>query len=83
MIKVFPTGDVRVAVNGRTWTYNPRCMVPAPGETAPELMGECACMCACACACVCVCVHVHVYVCVYVYMCMCVCECVHVCTCVA
>lgn len=37
VIKVFPTGDVRVAVNGRTWTYNPQCLQPAPGENPPEI----------------------------------------------
>ena len=36
VIKLFPTGDVRVSVNGRTWTFNPLCMVPAPGENPPE-----------------------------------------------
>ena len=32
MVKVFPTGDVRVVVNYRTWTYNPRCLSHAPTE---------------------------------------------------
>ena len=36
MVRVFPTGDVRVAVNGRTWTYNPLSMTLAPGENPPE-----------------------------------------------
>ena len=40
VIKVFPTGDVRVAVNGRTWTYNPQCLQPAPGENPPEIPRE-------------------------------------------
>ena len=40
VIKVFPTGDVRVSVNGRTWTYNPLCMEPAPGENPPEAPRE-------------------------------------------
>ena len=37
--KVFPTGDVRVAVNSRMWTYNPRCLVHAPLEEVPEFEG--------------------------------------------
>jgi hypothetical protein len=36
VIKVFPTGDVRVTVNSRTWTYNPRCLSHAPTEVIPE-----------------------------------------------
>ena len=36
VVRVFPTGDVRVAVNGRTWTYNPLSMTLAPGENPPE-----------------------------------------------
>ena len=40
VVKVFPTGDVRVAVNGRVWTFNPLCMVPAPGENPPEVSRE-------------------------------------------
>ena len=40
IVKVFPTGDVRVAVNGRTWTYNPHCMIPAPEENPPEALRE-------------------------------------------
>lgn len=40
VVKVFPTGDVRVAVNGRVWTFNPLCMVPAPGENPPEFSPE-------------------------------------------
>ena len=34
---VFPTGDVRVSVNGRVWTYNPMCLLPAPGEDPPAV----------------------------------------------
>ena len=33
MLKVFPTGDVRVKVNGKTWTFNSQCLEAAPGET--------------------------------------------------
>ena len=35
MIRVFPSGDVKVKVNGKTWTFNPQCLEPAPGETPP------------------------------------------------
>ena len=38
VVKVFPTGDVRVVVNGRTWTYNPHCIAHAPGENPPEAL---------------------------------------------
>ncbi len=36
---MFPTGDVRVAVNGRVWTFNPQAMVAAPDENPPEVPG--------------------------------------------
>ena len=36
IIKVQGNGDVRVAVNGKRWIMNPRCMVPAPNLTPPE-----------------------------------------------
>ena len=29
--------DVVVAVNGRRWVFNPRCVVAAPGETPLEI----------------------------------------------
>ena len=32
------TGDVRVAIGGRKWTMNPRCVVPAPDETPPLII---------------------------------------------
>ena len=28
--------DVRVAVNGKRWIMNPRCMAPAPSQTPTE-----------------------------------------------
>jgi E3 ubiquitin-protein ligase mind-bomb len=40
VVKVFPTGDVRVVVNSRTWTYNPRCLSHAPLKEIAE--DECA-----------------------------------------
>ena len=40
MVKVFPTGDVRVSVNGRIWTLNPLCVVPAPDENPPPASGK-------------------------------------------
>eukprot|EP00731_Ephydatia_muelleri_P014626 Em0008g346a len=36
IVRVFPSGDLRVVVNKRTWTYNPMCLVPAPEETPPD-----------------------------------------------
>ena len=38
--KVFPTGDIRASVNGRTWTFNPACLTPAPGENPPAVPGQ-------------------------------------------
>ena len=38
--KVFPTGDVRVSVNGRSWTYNSQCLTLAPDESPPEIFGN-------------------------------------------
>ena len=29
--------DVVVAVNGRRWVFNPKCVVAAPGEVPPEV----------------------------------------------
>jgi E3 ubiquitin-protein ligase mind-bomb len=40
VVKVFPTGDVRVVVNSRTWTYNPQCLTHAPTEELPETSSE-------------------------------------------
>ena len=37
VVKVFPTGDVRVVVNTRTWTYNPQCLQYAPAEELPKM----------------------------------------------
>ncbi len=39
VMKVFPSGDVRVAVNGRVWTFNPQAMVTVPDENPPEMPG--------------------------------------------
>ena len=36
MIKVQANSDLRVAVNGRRWVYNPRCLSLAPGEIPLE-----------------------------------------------
>ena len=36
MIDLRGNGDVRVAVNGRRWVYNPLCLSLAPGETLME-----------------------------------------------
>ncbi len=40
MLNVLATGDVKVKVNGKTWTYNSQCLEPAPEETPP---GVCCC----------------------------------------
>ena len=37
--KVFGSGDLRVNVNGAQWTFNPLCLMPAPGETPPDVPG--------------------------------------------
>jgi len=39
VLKVFASGDLRVSVNGAAWTFNPLCLVPAPGETFPDVPG--------------------------------------------
>ena len=39
MTKVFGSGDLRVNVNGASWTFNPLCLMPAPGETPPDVPG--------------------------------------------
>lgn len=36
VLKVKANGDVRVAVNGERWIYNPQCLVSAPGEVPME-----------------------------------------------
>ena len=40
VIKVFSSGDVRVGVNNKAWTFNPLAMNPAPGEDPPEVAGK-------------------------------------------
>ena len=37
--KVFGSGDLRVDVNGASWTFNPLCLLPVPGETSPDVPG--------------------------------------------
>ena len=37
--KVFGSGDLRVDVNEASWTFNPLCLVPAPGENPPDVPG--------------------------------------------
>ena len=39
VVKVFPTGDVRVVVNSKTWTFNPHCLEHAPLEDIPPAEG--------------------------------------------
>lgn len=36
VLKVYSDGDLRVKVNGQSWTLNPLCVIPAPGS-ATEL----------------------------------------------
>ena len=33
--RIYSTGVVQVYINGRGWVFNPLCLEPAPGETAP------------------------------------------------
>ena len=40
VVNVFDSGDARVKVNGYTWTYNPKCLTLAPGETPPDVPGS-------------------------------------------
>ena len=35
-MKVKANGDIRVAVNGSRWTFNPKCLSKATGETPIE-----------------------------------------------
>ena len=39
VVRVFPTGNVRVVVNSKMWSFNPACLKLAPGESPPELPG--------------------------------------------
>ena len=36
MLTVRGNGDIRVAVNGSRWVFNPKCLTPAPGEMPIE-----------------------------------------------
>ena len=37
--EVFDSGDCKVHVNGYRWTLNPKALIPAPGETPPDVPG--------------------------------------------
>lgn len=37
MLSVQGNFDTRVEVNGRRWTFNPKCLTPAPSETPFEV----------------------------------------------
>ena len=39
VMNVFGSGDCRVKVNGYMWTLNPKALVPAPGESPPDVPG--------------------------------------------
>ena len=32
VVKVFPTGDLKVKIGSHSWSYNPACCVPEPGS---------------------------------------------------
>ena len=32
VVKVFPTGELKVKIGSHSWTYNPACCVPEPGS---------------------------------------------------
>mgnify|MGYP001794050091 FL=1 len=34
VVKVYSDGDMRVCVNGQTWTFNPQCCTPRPQDQA-------------------------------------------------
>jgi ankyrin repeat protein len=36
VVKIRANGDIRVAVNGSRWVFNPKCLTPAPGEVPIE-----------------------------------------------
>lgn len=38
ILKVMPSGDVRLATCGKKWTMNPLCLVPAPNEPQPLIV---------------------------------------------
>ena len=39
VMSIFETGDCEVWVNGQIWSFNPKALVPAPGETPPDVPG--------------------------------------------
>jgi hypothetical protein len=39
VLTVYDSGDCRIRVNGYDWTLNPQSLVPAPGETPPDMPG--------------------------------------------
>ena len=41
VVKVLPSGDVRISVSGRRWIFNPACLKRAPGEKVTETVGMC------------------------------------------
>ena len=36
VVKIRANSDIRVAVNGSRWVFNPKCLTPAPGEVPIE-----------------------------------------------
>ena len=41
VVKVLPSGDVRISVSGHRWIFNPACLKHAPGEKATGGVGMC------------------------------------------
>ena len=61
VVKIRPSGDVRVAVNGSRWVFNPKSLTLAPGEIPiEERTGELLILSQCS-------VHVHVYKVLYMF----------------
>jgi E3 ubiquitin-protein ligase mind-bomb len=40
VIRIFSSGDCRVSVNGRNWTFNPLCLRAAPDEDPPPAVDD-------------------------------------------
>ena len=35
VVRVYPYDTIEVLIEGKGWLYHPKCLLPAPGETAP------------------------------------------------
>lgn len=38
VVRVMPSGDVRLATCGKKWTMNPLCLIPVPNEPQPLIV---------------------------------------------